>query len=102
MLSGDVANCERCGELDPLSGRWVHTSENPFGSWTCENCPNNGGTVHPYATRILELFLLQKGGYPFEADDLDISDRLLLGAVEMSLQRRRITEVIESILCNNE
>jgi hypothetical protein len=43
------------------------------------------------------LYLLQKGGYRFGADELDVEDRLMLGAIEIALRRREIAEALKMI-----
>ena len=101
MLGGDVASCADCGEIDPLRGKWTPTSDSAFGNWACENCPDSGA-IDPYAARIVELYLLQKGGYPFGQDDIEVSDRLILGAVEVSMRRREIADTLQSILGRSE
>jgi len=102
VLCGDVTSCAECGEIDPLTGKWTATSDSPFGNWACENCPDAGGAIDPYASRIIELYMLQKGGYPFGPDDIEISDRMILGAVEISLRRREIANLLQSILGRGE
>jgi len=53
--------------------------------------------MHPYSIRLLELFLIQKGGYPFGADDLDIEDRIMLGAIDLTLRRRDMMEAFRAL-----
>jgi len=40
---------------------------------------------------------LKRGGYPFGPDDLDVEDRMLIGAVEVALRRREVAETMREI-----
>jgi len=53
--------------------------------------------VDPYAVRVLELYLLRKGGYPFGPDDLDAADRVIIGAVEVGVERRRLADALTAV-----
>lgn len=96
MLAGETPGCAGCGDYDPVSGKWTPTPEAPFGAWACDNCPRGG--LHPYAARILELYLLAKGGYPFGKDDIEMSDRLMMGAVDVALRRRELADAVRAAL----
>ncbi len=58
--------------------------------------------MSPYSSRILELFLLKQGGYPFGPDELELADRMILGAIEIAFRRMEMADAIRGIFRNKE
>jgi hypothetical protein len=55
--------------------------------WTCDQCPKKkAASIHPYTVKLLGLLELQKGGYPFVANDLTLEEWVDLGRVKMALK----------------
>lgn len=57
--------------------------------WTCNRCPKKkAASLHPYTTKLLELYELQRGGYPFDKNDLTLEEWIDLGRIKEALKPR--------------
>lgn len=55
--------------------------------WACGNCPKRRESdLHPYTVKLLTLRALQRGGYPFSADDLSLEEWVDLGNLARALE----------------
>ena len=58
-------------------------------SWACARCPKKrSDDLHPYTTKLIELYGLQRGGYPFAADDLTLDEWQDLGKIRQALEHQ--------------
>lgn len=55
--------------------------------WACENCPKvpRDWEMSPYTKKMLDNYLLQEAGYPFQPNDLEPEEWLDLGRVKKCL-----------------
>ena len=55
--------------------------------WACANCPKKKfSDLRDYTKKLFNLFALQRGGYPFEANDLTLEEWADLGRLRETLQ----------------
>jgi hypothetical protein len=56
-------------------------------AWTCKQCPKEKpDSLHPYTCKLLNMFELQRGGYPFEKNDLTLEEWIDLGRIKEALK----------------
>jgi hypothetical protein len=55
-------------------------------AWTCKECQKEkASSLHPYTIKLMGLLELQKGGYPFAANDLTLEEWVDLGRIKETL-----------------
>ena len=60
--------------------------------WTCKQCPKKkADDLHPYTAKLIELLAMQRGGYPFQADDLTRDEWIDLGRLKEALEKPKPT-----------
>ena len=55
-------------------------------AWTCENCPKSKTEdIHQYTWKMIRIYNLQQGGFPFQKNDLTLEEWEDLGRVRVKL-----------------
>jgi hypothetical protein len=60
-------------------------------AWACAHCPKlKNEEIHPYTRKLLDFRMLQKAGFPLEADMLTYEEWLDLGRVNGMLETPKL------------
>lgn len=55
--------------------------------WACENCPKKKfSDLDEYTVKLYHIYLLQKGGYPLEKNDLTLEEWVDVGRIKDALE----------------
>lgn len=83
--------------------RACHAEHGGFLDWACEQCSRIvPERVSPQVQRIVFLRRLQRGGYPFRANDLSVSDWLWLGRADVIEEQERLETLLSPWRTDNE
>lgn len=90
-MASDLAALEK-GLCTPDEAETCREENGADPEWACAHCPKKrSGDLSPYTLKLLDLYSLQRAGYPFRANDMEYQEWLDLGQIRQVLEDRQTT-----------